>query len=44
MLLRPKFHLNEKIVNHIVETFVHQGLYVYKECLGIELPNPKDIV
>ncbi|MGN1405989.1 MAG: putative toxin-antitoxin system toxin component, PIN family [Erysipelotrichaceae bacterium] len=44
VLLRPKFHLNEEIVNNIVETFVRQGLYVYKEQLEIEIPDPKDRV
>lgn len=44
VLSRPKFHLTEDIVEAIIHTFHHRGLYVDADQLDIELPEPKDLV
>lgn len=42
VLLRPKFHLTEDIVNDIIDTFHQRGLYIDSEAIDIDLPDPKD--
>lgn len=44
VLLRPKFHLTEEIVNAIVDEMILNGIFVDAESLDIELPDPKDRV
>lgn len=44
VLLRPKFHLTEDIVNDIIDTFHQCGLYIDSEAIDIDLPDPKDRV
>ena len=44
VLLRPKFHLTEDIVNDIIDTFHQRGLYIDSEAIDIDLPDPKDRV
>lgn len=44
VLSRPKFHLTEDIVEAIILTFHHCGLYVDADQIDIELPDPKDRV
>ena len=44
VLSRPKFHLTEDIVEAIIHTFQHRGLYVDADQIDIELPDPKDLV
>ena len=44
VLLRPKFHLTEDIVNDIISEFQRKGLYLDAETIDIELPDPKDRV
>ena len=44
VLSRPKFHLTEDIVEAIIHTFHHRGLYVDADQIDIELPDPKDRV
>ena len=44
VLLRPKFHLTEDIVNDIIDTFHQRGLYIDSEAIDIDLPDPQDRV
>ena len=44
VLLRPKFHLTEDIVNDIIDTFHQRGLYIDSEAIDIDLPDHKDRV
>ena len=44
VLLRPKFHLTDDIVNDIIDTFHQRGLYIDSEAIDIDLPDPKDRV
>ena len=44
VLLRPKFHITEDIVNDIIDTFHQRGLYIDSEAIDIDLPDPKDRV
>ena len=42
VLLRPKFHLTEEIVNDVLDTINEKGIYVDADTIDIELPDPKD--
>ncbi len=44
VLSRPKFHLNEDIVDDIIGAFRSNGLYLDAEHINIDLPDPKDLV
>lgn len=44
VLLRPKFHLTEEIVNDVLEAINERGVFVDAQTLDIELPDPKDRV
>ena len=44
VLLRPKFHLTEEIVQDIIDEFVSHALDISEEHLDIDLPDPKDRV
>ena len=44
VLLRPKFHLTEEIVNDVLENIENRGINVEAEILDIILPDPKDRV
>lgn len=44
VLLRPKFHLTEEIVQDIIDEFVDHALNISEEHLDIDLPDPKDKV
>jgi len=44
VLLRPKFGLNETIVNGIVNEFIRCGKMIQAEKTDIRLPDPKDVV
>ena len=44
VLMREKFHLNNEIVNNLIQTFEYYGEYIESERLNIELPDPKDII
>ena len=44
VLLRPKFHLTESIVNDIVNELISHAISISEEHLGIDLPDPKDRV
>ena len=44
VLLRPKFHLTEEIVNDVMDAITENCLYVDADPLEIELPDPKDRV
>lgn len=44
VLLRPKFHLTEGIVNDVLEVINENGVYIDAEKIDIELPDPKDRV
>ena len=44
VLLRPKFHLTEEIVNDVLDTINEKGIYVDADTIDIELPDPKDRV
>lgn len=44
VLLRPKFHLPEQIVNDVIEALNDKGIYVDANTIDIELPDPKDRV
>jgi len=42
VLLRPKFHLTEGIVESIINGIVGRGIFVDPQKLELELPDPKD--
>ena len=44
VLLRPKFHLTEDIVYDVMESIKSRGIYLNAETIGIELPDPSDMV
>ena len=44
VLLRPKFHITEAIVNDVLEAINERGIFVDAQTLDIELPDPKDRV
>lgn len=44
VLLRPKFHLTEQIVNDVLDAISENGVYVNGEKIDVELPDPKDRV
>ena len=44
VLLRPKCHLTEEIVNDVLENIENRGINVEAEILDIILPDPKDRV
>ena len=44
VLLRPKFHLSEQIVNDVLDAITENGVYINGEKIDVELPDPKDRV
>ena len=44
VLLRPKFHLTESIVNDILDEMKMLAIDISEEHLNIDLPDPKDRV
>lgn len=42
VLLRPKFHLPEQIVDNFLTDIEEHGIYIDAEPLELELPDPKD--
>ena len=44
ILLRPKFHLPNDIVDDIINEFNQNGLYINETHIDIDLPDPKDLV
>lgn len=44
VLLRPKFHLTEAIVNDILDAICSYAIDISEEHLDIDLPDPKDRV
>ncbi len=44
VLLRPKFHLTEEIVNDVLEAINEKSIFVDAQSIDIELPDPKDRV
>lgn len=44
VLSRPKFRLDEKIINNIITGITDKGLLISAEKTNIELPDPKDVV
>ena len=44
VLLRPKFHLPNDIVDDIINEFNQKGLYINETHIDIDLPDPKDVV
>ena len=42
VLLRPKFGLTDDIVKAIIDSLENVGLYIDKEPITIDLPDPKD--
>ena len=44
VLLRPKFHLTESIVNDIINELIAHAISISEEHLDVDLPDPKDRV
>ena len=44
VLMRPKFHLTDDIVNSVLDRLEENGLYMDAESLEIELPDSEDLV
>ena len=44
VLLRPKFHLTEEIINAVLDAINEKGFFVDAHTIEIELPDPKDRV
>ena len=44
VLSRPKFHLNEEIINTILTEINQLGIYLDAPKMNILLPDPKDII
>lgn len=44
VLMRPKFHLTDDIVNSALNRLEETGIYIDAESLEMELPDPKDLV
>lgn len=44
VLLRPKFHFPETIIDDVIRTIKDQGIYIKAETIAIDLPDPKDRV
>lgn len=44
VLLRPKFHLTESIVNDIINELISHALSISEEHLDVDLPDSKDRV
>lgn len=44
VLLRPKFHFTEKIVNDVINSLEYRGINIEAEVLDISMPDPKDKV
>jgi putative PIN family toxin of toxin-antitoxin system len=44
VLLRPKFHLTESIVNDIINELFSHAISISEEHLDVDLPDPKDRV
>ena len=44
VLLRPKFHLTERIVGDLLDNIIARAVFVDAHKLMLELPDPKDVV
>ena len=44
VLLRPKFHLTEALVDDVIDNLVNRGINVNAESVDVDLPDPKDRV
>lgn len=44
VLSRPKFHLDEDIIENIISGITDKGILITAESLDINLPDPKDVV
>ena len=44
VLLRPKFHLTERIVGDLLENIIARAVFTDAHKLMLELPDPKDVV
>lgn len=44
VLLRPKFHLTEEIVNPVLKNIESKAIFVDAKTLRVDLPDPKDCV
>ncbi len=44
VLLRPKFHWTEEIVNPVLETIESKAIFADSKTLQVDLPDPKDCV
>ncbi len=44
VLLRPKFHLTDSIVNDVIDTITETGINADAQPIDIQLPDPKDRV
>lgn len=44
VLMRPKFHFTENIVNDVIDTLCENGVFTDAEHIEANLPDPKDRV
>ena len=44
VLMRPKFHLTQEIVDDIIGALEEHGEYINPEKLDVDMPDPKDII
>ena len=44
VLLRPKFHLTERIVGDLLDNIIARAVFADAHKLMLELPDPKDVV
>ncbi len=44
VLRRPKFHLDESIIQDVIDSIREKAIFVDAEALNVELPDPKDRV
>ncbi len=44
VLSRPKFHLDQSIINDVVDSIEQKAIFVDADTLDVELPDPKDRV
>ncbi len=44
VLRRPQFHLDESIIQDVIDSIREKAIFVDAEALNVELPDPKDRV
>lgn len=44
VLSRPKFHFDKEKIDIVIEDLIKRGIFVDAEKMGMELPDPKDVV